>query len=165
VKARRARARERLPSCREPEGRNPHEPNPRALFEIALLRAPFRLLSARAPRQAVLASFFPASALSLHEALRPPSEQDARCVRPTSATRTIESARTSRVPGSLRSFRRVDAPRSLGSVQLDRGTGCFTTPGTASAYRHSDTRCLDSRPWRGCERRRFIPTAPDAIDL
>lgn len=33
--------------------------------------------------------FLPASALSLHEALRPPGAEDARCVQPTSATRTI----------------------------------------------------------------------------
>jgi len=33
--------------------------------------------------------FLPASALSCHEALRPPGAEDARCVQPTSATQTI----------------------------------------------------------------------------
>jgi hypothetical protein len=86
VRARRAKARERLPSYRDLASRNPQtEPAPTFLMN-ALFRAPFRLFSARAPRQAVLSSFLPASALMLQQALRPPGKQDARCVRPTSAT-------------------------------------------------------------------------------
>jgi len=55
----------------------------------AWLRAPIRLLSTRAPRQAVLrASFWLAPCMDRHEDLRPPGVQDARCVRSTSATRT-----------------------------------------------------------------------------
>jgi hypothetical protein len=40
------------------------------------------------PASGRLTSFLPASALELHEALRPPSAKDARYIRPTSATRT-----------------------------------------------------------------------------
>jgi len=42
----------------------------------------------RVNEDSVLLGFFPASALSLHEALRPPGAEDARCVQPTSATQT-----------------------------------------------------------------------------
>jgi hypothetical protein len=45
-------------------------------------------------------------------------------------------------PARCRGFHRVDAPRSLGSVRHDRGTGCFTTPETASADRIEHTRFL-----------------------
>jgi hypothetical protein len=52
-------------------------------------REPIRLLSTRAPRQAVLrASFRLAPFRSRHETLRSPSGKDARYVQPTSATRT-----------------------------------------------------------------------------
>jgi len=54
VKERRAGARERLPSYREPASRNPQVEFARPWLSFALFRAPFRLLSARALRQAVL---------------------------------------------------------------------------------------------------------------
>jgi hypothetical protein len=67
-------------------------------------------------------------------------------------------------PIRCRGFHRVDTPRSLRLRAAYRGTGCFTTPKNASADRHADTRCLDSRFWRGCERGLLVPTAPDAIE-
>jgi len=61
----------------------------------------------------------------------------------------------------------------LGSVRLDQGTRCFTTPENASADR-SETRaayCLPPSPApspaneiEGWERGRFLPTAPAAIE-
>jgi hypothetical protein len=71
--------------------------------------------------------FFPASALSLHEALRPPEAEDARCVQPTSATRTNDvhpSAVRSRL--SQTTFTAWDAPRqSVAVTLLDRGNEHF----------------------------------------
>jgi len=56
-------------------------------------------------------------------------------MRPTDFCHLDDDActRTSRVPGSLRGFHRVDTPRSLGLRAAYRGTGCFTTPENASA--------------------------------
>jgi len=80
VKARRAGARERLLSYRELSSRSSRAGPLSYFLSCALIRVPFRLLSTRAPRQAVLSSLFPASALLRHEALRPPGGQDTRCV-------------------------------------------------------------------------------------
>lgn len=86
MRARRARARERLLSCREPASRDPQVAREET-FGSPHARAPFRLLPTRAPRQAVLrASSWLAPSFSHQQALRPPGEEDARCVRPTSAT-------------------------------------------------------------------------------
>jgi hypothetical protein len=101
VRARRAKARERLPSYRKPASRNPQAMhaetcrNPRA-------RAPFRLLPIRAPRQAVLRT---SSRLAPSRFTNRPCDlpvektRDAsnRCLPPKRSTCT----RTSRVPGSL----------------------------------------------------------------
>jgi hypothetical protein len=71
--------------------------------------------------------FFPASALLLHEALRPPGVEDARCVQPTSATRTNDvhpSAVRSRL--SQAAFTAWDAPQQSVAVTLhDRGNEHF----------------------------------------
>jgi len=50
-------------------------------------------------------------------------------------------------PARWRPFRDVDAPQSLGSVRHDRGTECFTPPGTLRRIelRHV---CFVSRPFR-----------------
>jgi hypothetical protein len=75
-------------------------------------------------------SFLLASALSLHEALRPPGAEDARCVQPTSATRTKTSTRSPYVPGSLESLSRLGTPRSNPRLPrcMTEETGVFTTP-------------------------------------
>ena len=51
VKVVRAKAREHLPSYREPASRNPQADHAPTFLMNALRRAPFRLFSARAPRQ------------------------------------------------------------------------------------------------------------------
>jgi len=87
--------------------------------------------------------FLLASALSLHEALRPPGAEDARCVEPTSATRTIDvypSAVRSRL--SRTTFAARDAPRQSVAVTLhDRGNERFHDARTASAPNTLRTRC------------------------
>jgi len=89
--------------------------------------------------------FLPASALSLHEALRPPGAEDARCVQPTSATRTNDvhpSAVRSRFARAA--FTARDAPRQSVAVTLhDRGNEHFhdARSALASFLRGPRTRC------------------------
>jgi hypothetical protein len=87
VRARRAKARERLLSCCEPASRNP-QAECRRFFKRSYTRAPIRLLSIRASASGGATDFFLASALSFHQALRPTGREDARCVQPMSATQT-----------------------------------------------------------------------------
>jgi hypothetical protein len=79
------------------------------------------------PASGSASSFFLASALSLHEPLRAPDAEDARCVQPTSATRTNDvhpSAVRSRF--SRAAFATRDAPRQSVAVTLrDRGNEHF----------------------------------------
>jgi hypothetical protein len=79
------------------------------------------------PASGSASGFLPASVLSLHEALRPPGADDARCVQPTSATRTSDvhplavRSRLARTAFAIR-----DAPRrSVVVTRHDRGTGRF----------------------------------------
>lgn len=79
------------------------------------------------PASGSASSFFLASALSLHEPLRTPEAEDARCVQPTSATRTNDvhpSAVRSRL--SQTTFTAWDAPQqSVAVTWLDRGNEHF----------------------------------------
>jgi hypothetical protein len=76
--------------------------------------------------------------------------------------------RTSCVPSSLRDFRRVDTPPSLGLGADYRGTECFTTLENASADRRWTRAAILPLcpPYRlatayvSSERGRFLPTAP-----
>ena len=133
VRTRRAKARERLPSYRELASRNPQAEPARTFLLCVLFRPPFRLLSARAPRQAVLrASFWLATCFSNRPCDLPENKTRGasdRLLPPERSTCT----RTSWVPGSLRDFHRVDTPRSLGLRADYRGTECFTTLVNASA--------------------------------
>ena len=104
-------------------------------------RAPFRLLSIRAPRQAVLrTSSWLAPSLFHQQALRPPGGEDARCVQPTSATQSnyvhphLARSRLAFAAFAARTPRGV-----LGSTRHYRGNGCFTTSKTASADRDGRT--------------------------
>jgi len=73
--------------AREPKPTNRMHASELIIASPTCTRALFRLLSARAPRQAVLrASFWLAPCWFHHRALRPDGGQDAKCVRPTSAT-------------------------------------------------------------------------------
>lgn len=87
------------------------------------------------PASGSASGFLPASALSLHEVLRPPEAEDARCVQPTSATRTNDVhpfAVRSRL--SPTTFAAGDAPRQSEAVTLlDRGNERFHDARTASA--------------------------------
>ena len=83
------------------------------------------------PASGGASSFLQASALSLHEALRPPGAEDARCVQPTSATRTNDVH-----PFAVRSRLDSNPFRNPGRPAVVRGyrasmteeTGVFTTP-------------------------------------
>jgi hypothetical protein len=87
------------------------------------------------PPSGSASGFFPASALSLHEPLRTPDAEDARCVQPTSATRTNDvhpSAVRSRLSQTI--FTAWDAPRqSVAVTLLDRGNEDFHDPRSALA--------------------------------
>jgi hypothetical protein len=90
-------------------------------------------------------------------------------MRPTNFCHLNDTAytRTSCVPGMLRDFHRVLAPRSLGLRAAYQGTECFTAPANASAD-HSWTRAalpLESfrlTTSRFLERGCCLPTAPTA---
>lgn len=88
VRVRRTAARERLPSCREPASFHPQAVRALNCLGTTRFRAPFRRLSTRALRQAVLRASSWLAPSSLHEILRSPGAEGARCVQPTSATRT-----------------------------------------------------------------------------
>jgi hypothetical protein len=91
-------------------------------------RAPFRLLSIRAPRQAVLRTSSWLAPSSHPLALRPPGGQDARCVQPISATQTIcVHPHLARSQLTLAALAAGTPHGVLGSVRHDRGTGRFTT--------------------------------------
>ena len=87
------------------------------------------------PASGSASGFLLASALSLHEPLRTPGAEDARCVQPTSATRTNDVhpfAVRSRL--SRAAFATRDAPRQSEAVTLlDRGNERFHDARTASA--------------------------------
>jgi hypothetical protein len=100
VRARRARARERLSSYREPASRNPQAVHRKTCWR-SCARAPIRLLPIRAPRQVVLRT---SSRLAPSHPTKPcdsagEKTRDAsnRCLPPIRTACT----RTSRVPGSL----------------------------------------------------------------
>jgi len=89
LRPRRAKARERLLSCREPASFHPQAMCCKNLFDFLSTPAPIRLLSIRAPASGGATDFFLASALfDHHSTLRSTGEEDARCVQPTSATQT-----------------------------------------------------------------------------
>jgi hypothetical protein len=164
VKVIRAKAREHLPSYREPAGRNPHVEQ---AFTFSVSASPRTVLPflGSCPASGGASSFPPASVPALHKTLRSSGGQDTRCVRPTSATSTIyvhPYLVRSRLAPQLSSR---GHPRSLGLRAVDRGTECFTTLVNASADRSGHALpCLESscRTFRrgGSERGRCLPTVP-----
>lgn len=143
VRARRASARERLPSYREPTSRNPEVAHMETCGN-PYARAPFRLLPIRAPRQAVLRT---SSRLAPSRITNRPCDlpvektRDAsnRCLPPKRTACT----RTSRVPGSARNFRCGDTPRTLRLRAVGPGDRTFhDVRMSASADRHR-TRALE----------------------
>jgi hypothetical protein len=113
VRARRAKARERLPSYLEPASRDPQVAREANLFDRIHARAPFRLLSIRAPRQAVLRTSSRLAPLCV----------DRSCDLPTKKTRDASDrllppnrtacTRTSCVPRSWLIFRATGRARRI----------------------------------------------------
>jgi hypothetical protein len=163
VKARRAKARERLLSYREPASRNPQTMH-RKLFKTPCTRAPFRLLPIRAPRQAVLRT---------SSWLAPSRFTNRPCDLPVEKTRDASDrylppkrttcTRTSRVPSSSRNFRCADTPRRLRLRAVVPGDRTFHDVrdrfgGSSSA--HLPPRSDASSRERG----RLVPTVPLATE-
>jgi len=94
-----------------------------------------------------------------------PKTRDAsdRCLPPV----RLACTRTSRVPGSYRCFRGAEAPRSLGSMQPDRGPGRSRRPWSLRriVIEHvtSSPEPL-ARPARSHERGHLAPTVHDATE-
>jgi hypothetical protein len=142
VRVRCTAARERLPSYREQASFHPQADRARTVKNERSIAHRFAI-SPPVPCVSSASGFLPASALSLHEPLRTPGAEDARCVQPTSATRTknvYPSAVCSRL--SRTAFAIRDAPRqSVAVTWLDRGNEHFHDARSASASMHLRTRC------------------------
>jgi len=134
------------------------------LFREPFTRASFRLLSIRAPRQAVLRTSSWLAPSDHHPALQPEGREDTRYDQPMSATHTKLRAPAPRAfSARSRHFRGGDTPRSLGlrDVRLrdrvfhdtrDRfgGSSSGTNPALycLTAWSHERGRCLPTVPTR-----------------
>lgn len=162
VRARRARARERLPSYRDLPSLRSRVGQELTLVMSGPVRAPFRRLSARAPRQAGLSSFLRAERLFHHEALRPPGDETRDASDRLLPSVRDACTRTSCVPGPLPQLslrgRRVEswAPRDM-----TEGGGVSRHPRPLRGIRDRDA--ASSRAARLAaaftRRGRFVPTA------
>lgn len=135
---RRAKARERLPSCYEPPSFHPKTTCWKDGLVPFNTSAPFRLLPIRASTSEKLrTSSWLAPSFSHRPTLRPTGEEDARCVEPTSATHT--------------NYVHPHLARSrLASLVTQRGRPTETkapydTIGGPSVSRHSKTASADRR--------------------
>jgi hypothetical protein len=100
------------------------------------------------------------------QALRPPGGEDARCVRPISATQTnYVHPHLARSRLAHAAFAAGTPHGDSGSVRIDRGTGRFTTSedrfGGSSVNADLELYCLTA--WRH-ERGRYLPTALRATE-
>jgi hypothetical protein len=160
VRARRAKARKRLPSSREPASVNPQIVHKGNLLGT-LAHAHRFAFCPSAPRISGATDFFLASALSWSPTGLATSRWRRRAMRPTDFCHPNElrAPAPRAFPARSRSFRCGDAPRRLRLRAVNRGTGRFTTSKTASADRQFNTAlelyCLTA--WRH-ERGRFLPT-------
>jgi hypothetical protein len=166
VKARRAKARERLLSCREPASVNPqivHKGNLLGTLAHAHRFAvcPFAL------RVRGATNFFLASALSWSPTGLATSRWRRRAMRPTDFCHPNElrAPAPRAFPARSRNFRCGDAPRRLRLRAVNRGTGQFTMSedrfGGPSFNTDLELYCLTA--WRH-ERGRFLPTVLTAIE-
>jgi len=92
VRVTRTSARKHLPLYREPASRNPQAEPARTFLIVSAIPRTVSPSTCSCPASGGASSFLPASALLScvpHRVLRPEEGQGARCVRPTSATRTI----------------------------------------------------------------------------
>ena len=106
-------------------------------FGFPTLRAPFRLLSIRSPRQAELRTSSWLAPFRRHRTLRSAGVKDARCVRPISATQSncvYPHLVCSRL--ALAAFAAGTPCGVLGSVGLTGGPNVSRRSKTASADRH-----------------------------
>lgn len=136
-----------------------HTPDKHQLVGEVLTRAPIRLLSARAPRQAVLRASFRLAPSLTTEPCDPTVEKTRDTFNRRLPPVRLACTRTSCVPGSLPQLSLRGRPEEFGLLATDQGFLGFHDRGTASADRH---RTL--RP-RGLvsevrERGRFLPTVP-----
>jgi len=143
-------------------------------FRHPYSRAPVRLFSIRASRQAMLRTSLWLAPSRVHQqALRPPGGEDARCVQPTSATQTIAACtRTSRVPGSLSPLSRRGVPTkswaprgTSGDLDVSRRPWSLRRIGqpsrnsSSTASRPGDTSVGVFFPRRCCDRASDTPVA------
>jgi len=166
VRAERAKARERLPSYREPASRNPQAVSTKT-FRRSCARAPFRLLPIRAPRQAVLRT---------SSRLAPSHFTNRPCSLPVEKTRDVSNrclppkrtvcTRTLQVPGSLSRLSPRGRPtESKAPCGITGGPDVSRHPRPLRriACEHSSRfRCLAVRKnERGC----VLPTVPRRSNL
>jgi hypothetical protein len=137
-------------------------------------RAPFRLLSARAPRQAVLGASFRLAPSLVTRPCSPAADKTRDASDRHLPPERTACTRTSRVPGSLSRLSPRGRHTEFGLRVTLRGTRRFTTSETASADRHSTRfprgpscggassvgvfyprRRLRSSLWHSCRSRRF----------
>jgi len=166
VKARRAEARERLPSCREPASVNPQTVHRSNLFVAAAHAYRFAFYPS-ALRVSGATDFLPASALSWSPIGLATSRWRRRAMRPTDFCHPNElrAPAPRAFPARSRSFRCGDAPRRLRLRAVDRGTGRFHDVrdrfGGSSVNTTLELYCLTA--WRH-ERGRIVPTVLMAIE-
>jgi len=168
------RAREHLPSCREPASLNP--PAESRALGVNRERIPAHRFAIHrpAPRVRGVTSFLPASALRIPASLST-SWRSRRAMLPTDFCHPCDTrAPVPRAFPARSAARAAWRPHGVfGSVRHDWGTECFTTLENASADRDQVARCLlaplhDPRlvggGCRGRGRGRFVPTAPVSIE-
>jgi len=128
VRARRALAQERLPSCREPASFHPQAMRTETVRESVLTRTGSPSAHPR-PASGGATNFFLASALSFHQqTLRSPGGKGARCVQPISATQTnCVHPHLARSRLALATFVAGRPHGVFGSAWWFRGPGRFTT--------------------------------------
>jgi len=114
LRAGRARAQKRLSSYREPSSRDPRPDCPSQPLRKRDTRAPIRLLSTRALRQAKLRASSRLAPRRTTKPFDPAVTETRRCVRPTSATRNERDVNPvpRAFPARSRGFRRREVPQS-----------------------------------------------------
>jgi hypothetical protein len=128
VRERRASARERLSSYREPTSRDLQDVRPETVREPVHTRTVSPSVHPR-PASGGATNFFPASALFHHSALRPTGREDTRCDRPMSATHTnYVHPHLARFQLALAAFAAGTPHRVLGSVALTGGPSVSRHP-------------------------------------
>lgn len=161
MRERRARARERLPSCRELASRDLQDLATWVSYRIPRNRRTVSPSTRPRPASGGATDFLQANALSTQQ----PLGSSAGKTRDTSdrflPPNRIACTRTSRVPGSWRHLHGGDIPRSLGLQAMRPGDRTFSRrPKTASADRDAAQFRASTMLRRGL----FSPTLPDPTE-